>query len=61
MEFFTDPNVPVRATVLNKEGDEPTSLAMLIIQGKEDLVMVTVPGYELEKGGASLVARTPLP
>jgi hypothetical protein len=58
VEFFTNPNVSVRATVLNKEGDEPTSLAMLMVQGKENLVMVTAPRYELEKGSARLVART---
>jgi hypothetical protein len=52
VEFFTNPNVSVRATVLNKEGDEPTSLAMLMVQGKENLVMVTAPRYELEKGSA---------
>jgi hypothetical protein len=57
-EFFTNPNVPVSTTVVNKEGDEPTSLAMLMVQGKENLVIVTAPRYELEKGDARLLANT---
>lgn len=34
VEFFTKPS-PVRATVVNKEGEEVTSLALLMIQGRD--------------------------
>lgn len=37
VEFFTNQNVPVRATVMDKEGEEVTSLAVLAVQGKENL------------------------
>ncbi|MDF0674093.1 MAG: SUMF1/EgtB/PvdO family nonheme iron enzyme [Nitrospira sp.] len=37
VEFFTNRNVPVRATVIDKEGEEATSLAVLVVQGKEHL------------------------
>jgi formylglycine-generating enzyme required for sulfatase activity len=35
VEFFTKPS-PVRATVVNKEGEEVTSLALLMIQGRDN-------------------------
>jgi hypothetical protein len=37
VEFFTKPNIPVRAGVVNIEGDEVTSLALLIVQGRENI------------------------
>ncbi len=36
VEFFTKPS-PVRATVVNKEGEEVTSLALLMIQGRDNV------------------------
>jgi S1-C subfamily serine protease len=37
VEFFTNPNAAVRATVVNKEGEEVTSLALLMVQGKDSI------------------------
>lgn len=36
VEFFTKPNSPVRGKVINKEGEEVTSLALLVIQGRDN-------------------------
>lgn len=37
VRFFSNQNVSVPATVLHKEGNETTSLAVLVVQGKENL------------------------
>ena len=60
VEFFTNPNVPVPATVLNKEGEETTSLALLMVQGLEKFVSglrtVSLTSASHLSGGEDVIA-----